>query len=169
MSDNIVRWKDGLLGMLAAPDGDWVRWEEYERLRAELKELRTMDVHGDKTIERLRARIEEQHGEIGLLLKRIEELEANIFDLLDRLSAVTGEADLAFIPNDRIDKMWEYIEKLKIAGDDHCSSLAIVIKEVLALADIVECDHLKASQINGELVEPCPDCNGHGWRMKDET
>ena len=30
----------------------------------------------DHEIERLRARIEEQHGEIGLLLKRIEELES---------------------------------------------------------------------------------------------
>ena len=33
-----------------------------------------------REIERLRARIEEQHGEIGLLLKRIEELEEELTD-----------------------------------------------------------------------------------------
>ena len=35
--------------------------------------------------------------------------------------------------------------------------------EIVAKLGIKRCDHLKASQINGELTEPCPDCNGHGW------
>jgi len=35
--------------------------------------------------------------------------------------------------------------------------------EIVAKLGIKRCDHLKASQINGELTEPCPDCNGEGW------
>jgi len=127
----------------------------------------TVEGQAADEIERLRARIEELEQQVKLAEYHQGQAEASASILQAEIDAM-NDVDAIFIPYERIDKMWEYIEKLKIAGDDRCSSLAIVIKEVLALADIVECDHLKASQINGELVEPCPDCNGRGWRMKDE-
>jgi len=55
MSDYADRWNAALDRQVVQP-------------QRELREAK-------KEIERLRARIEEQHGEIGLLLKRIEELE----------------------------------------------------------------------------------------------
>jgi len=56
------------------------------------------------------AYLDDVADEIERLRARIKELEANRFDLLDRLSALTGEADLVFIPAERIDKAWAKIQ-----------------------------------------------------------
>jgi hypothetical protein len=61
-----------------------------------------------------RSRWKDAADEIERLRARIEELKANRFDLLDRLSALTGEADLVFIPNERIDKAVEWIGGLHV-------------------------------------------------------
>jgi hypothetical protein len=156
MSDGVRRWSFTPHGMGESKDGKWVEIEDHERLRAENERL-----------------VDTLHFVTGVSRPASEWIKYGTKEL-KRGESVSGE--YAIIPADKIDAMWKYIEKLKIAGDDYCSSLAITIKEVLALAGIVECEECLECGIfgtigntdpnTGEDLGPCPACHGHGWVIK---
>ena len=140
-------------------------WCEKERLTAELAEK-------DKRIESL----EQALAKASLRTQELEEA----YDRLLRegwmewkkagqpgdweQSATKGRLSVSY---DAIDAMWKYINRLKIAGDNHCSSLAVVIKEVLALAGIVACEECEGmgnyQEIRNFNWTECESCHGHGW------
>ena len=97
--------------------------------------------------------------------KTIEELE----DELNEEHTFLSDCDV-IITVEQIDAMWKYINRLKIAGDNHCSSLAVVIKEVLALAGIVSCEECEGmgnyQEIRNFNWTECESCDGHGWIVK---
>lgn len=107
-------------------------------------------------IERLRDDLEQtcekKDSIIWTLRQRIEELEEALEQVLDfrtkAIDEVIAGGGVHLVTYKQIDAAWKWIhmqanEKVVRGGE-------IALREL----GIVRCDHLKASQINGELVDP---------------
>ena len=122
-------------------------------------------------IEALQARVEELDKECEAhALANVQQSEENesLEKQLDRATAHVGELELEqqtgrTITDEQIDAAWKKRRSDPLTG----SKISGVLLPASELG-IFRCEHLGASQINGELTEPCPDCNGHGWVIGGE-
>ena len=139
--------------------------DEIERLRAEVKELKTMDAHAEKTIERLRERIEEL--EVALPEWIYNKETGQIF------VTTRGEVDKKtthIITDSQIDAAWAHTS-------DGSSMLSARAHTVLETLGIVRCDwqtaefECRGTEGTATRLPPeeyrqipvCLECNGHGW------
>jgi predicted nuclease with TOPRIM domain len=141
-------------------EGRVVRVREYnEGLRERVKELKTDAIHNEGVMVALKEGYTEARARVEELEKDGEELGKCFENLLrSKGHHVTPKM---------IDAAVAFAENHKQEHHSHWDS----IWEALNYLHIFRCDHLKASQINGELVEPCPDCakfTGHGWIIRKE-
>jgi len=112
--------------------------------------------------------IQRQEKELERLRRENEVLKAG----LENLSTLFS--DEYIITTDKISNAWalgRYYTQGKSNQDNH--RMAVVVEGVLAELGIVRCEGCGGSGTRGcdSLSVPwkCPDCNGEGWVMKDET
>jgi len=126
--------------------------EEIERLRAEVAEWKIQD------------RIHRQNAfdwqlTIGELKGRIEELEEksrkNVWDQW-------GGKRVIVVTTEQIDAAWESIAHKDIRGSWDYGALRTLWK--LGIVACEECGGSKRVN-DGDMDQPCPYCDGHGWKV----
>jgi hypothetical protein len=126
-------------------------WCEIARLRAENDSLR----EGSRVDFEARDR----------MLQRIEALENSRFELLDQISALSGEEDFYVITEEQIDKAWEQRYHIDGIGDGQ----PLIRADLLHVVACKKCGGSgKTESRTGSMKEEpmlwsCKDCYGHGW------
>ena len=156
MSDKVQRFTQYYDDVVLDDNGELVSFGDYELLRAEVKDLRSMDSHADLTIDRLQAALAAKD-------KRIEELEKESeWKAMKQLLC----ADYHIITTEQTDAAWGIVDSFLDEGRGAA--------EALAIFGIVACEECGGSGVVREhergyedgVEDTCPSCNGHGWEIK---
>jgi len=104
------------------------------------------------------------HDEIERLQARIEELEVHVAETEYYFEhRIPEEFDFKVITDEQIDAAWGWVTDQELGGRSR-NTAKLVLKEL----GIKRCEGCGGEGITrqypgGEPLEPCPDCNGHGW------
>ena len=148
-----------------------------------IKDLRAVAVEADKNfpgnadalphictraadeIERLREDRQGLEIDLSAATQRIEELEGKIANEKRIIFDESCEwfKDKHLVTNEQIDEAWKWTSDPELRPFSR-KGAELALKEF----GIKRCEHLQGSQINGELVGTCPDCNGYGWVIGGE-
>ena len=136
------------------------RWglEAHERAGSVEERLRTK-------IESLEKIIVNRNLDLRERDEKIEALKNSRFELLDQISALSGEEDFHVVKDEEINEAWKYVMSLPLGSEVRLSVLYALRK--FRITHCEECGGFSEVIPVNKSGRKCPACR-HGWRIKNE-